>query len=81
MLSDTTLISLREISAVAVRSICALGVAPDQKKFGASNAVSIAQAYFEPKAWFRAIHAKDTQVGLSCSASTRASPNTRSGDS
>jgi diamine N-acetyltransferase len=30
----------------------------------APNAVSIAQAYFEPKAWFRAVYAGETPVGF-----------------
>jgi len=30
----------------------------------APNAVSIAQAYFEPKAWFRGIYADETPVGF-----------------
>ncbi|MCF7687373.1 MAG: GNAT family N-acetyltransferase [Cephaloticoccus sp.] len=64
MSSPSPQVSLREITADTVRSICTLVVAPGQEKFVASNAVSIAQAYFEPKAWFRAIHAGDTPVGF-----------------
>lgn len=42
-----------------------LEVAPHQKKFVAPNAVSIAQAYFEPEtSWFRAIYAGETPVGF-----------------
>ena len=37
---------------------------PEQRGFVAPNAVSIAQAYFEPKAWFRAIYAGETPVGF-----------------
>ena len=57
-------VSLREISASTVRAICALQVAAGQASFVAPNAVSIAQAYFEPKAWFRAIYAGDEPVGF-----------------
>jgi diamine N-acetyltransferase len=32
--------------------------------FVAPNAVSIAQAYFEPRAWFRAIYADEEPVGF-----------------
>jgi diamine N-acetyltransferase len=39
-------------------------VREDQKQFVASNAVSIAQAYFSEYAWFRAIYADDTPVGF-----------------
>lgn len=42
-----------------------LSVAPEQARFVASNAVSIAQAHFQPNvAWFRAIYADDTAVGF-----------------
>ena len=47
-----------------MRSICALDVVADQKGLVAPNAISIAQAYFEPAAWFRAIHAGDQPVGF-----------------
>jgi diamine N-acetyltransferase len=64
MTSPTPVISLREITADTVRTICDLQVLPAQGAFVASNAVSIAQAYFEPKAWFRAIHADETPAGF-----------------
>jgi diamine N-acetyltransferase len=57
-------VSLREITADTVRSICDLSVREDQKQFVAANAVSIAQAYFEKRAWFRAIYADETPVGF-----------------
>jgi diamine N-acetyltransferase len=57
-------VTLREIDADTVRTICALRVAPMQERLVAPNAVSIAQAYFEPAAWFRAIHADETPVGF-----------------
>jgi diamine N-acetyltransferase len=57
-------VSLREITAETVRTICNLMVTEAQNNFVAPNAVSIAQAYFEPKAWFRAIYADDDPVGF-----------------
>jgi diamine N-acetyltransferase len=57
-------VSLREVTAGTVRAICRLEVSEEQKHLVAPNAVSIAQAYFEPKAWFRAIYADDTPVGF-----------------
>jgi len=57
-------VTLREIDADTVRTICALRVAPTQERLVAPNAVSIAQAYFEPAAWFRAIYADATPVGF-----------------
>src|SRR5262245_38424530 len=57
-------VTLREITADTVRTICRLDVAPSQQGLVAPNAVSIAQAYFEPAAWFRAIYAGDDAVGF-----------------
>lgn len=57
-------VTLREITAETVRTICELEVAPDQRGFVAPNSVSIAQAHFEPKAWFRAVYAGDEPVGF-----------------
>jgi diamine N-acetyltransferase len=57
-------VTLREITAETLRSVLKLEVAEEQKKFVASNAVSIAQAHFSKYAWFRAIYADDTPVGF-----------------
>ena len=57
-------VSLREVTADTVRAIIRLKVKPTQTHFVAENATSIAQAYFEPKAWFRAIYADETPVGF-----------------
>ena len=57
-------VALREITADTVRQVCSLRVASGQERLVAPNAVSIAQAYFEPAAWFRAIHADDGLVGF-----------------
>jgi diamine N-acetyltransferase len=59
-------VTLREITAETVREICNLSdtLEPPKKYMVAPNAVSIAQAHFEPKAWFRAIYAGDTPVGF-----------------
>ncbi|MEZ4516674.1 MAG: hypothetical protein R3C44_07485 [Chloroflexota bacterium] len=57
-------VTLREVTADTVREIINLRVRPEQEKFVAGNAVSIAQAYFEPKAWFRAIYADEIPVGF-----------------
>ncbi|NET73739.1 MAG: GNAT family N-acetyltransferase [Sphaerospermopsis sp. SIO1G2] len=63
-MSHSPNVTLREITADTVRTICNLDVTAMQKNFVAPNAVSIAQAYFEPQAWFRAIYAGDTAVGF-----------------
>ena len=64
MSDPSTDVTLREVTAETVRAICALDVKPEQRGYVAPNAVSIAQAYFEPKAWFRAIYADETPVGF-----------------
>ena len=60
-----SVVSLREITRDTVRDVLRLKVAPEQERFVASNAVSIAQAYFHREsAWLRAIYAGDTPVGF-----------------
>ncbi len=59
-----SVVSLREVTSETVRDICRLDVSEEQKHFVAPNAISIAEAYFEPHAWFRAIYADDTPVGF-----------------
>lgn len=59
------IVSLQEITRETVRTIIALNVKPEQRRFVAPNAVSIAQAYFDREvAWFRAIYAGETPVGF-----------------
>ena len=57
-------VTLREITRDTVREIMHLDVAEHQKGFVAPNSVSIAQAHFEPKAWFRAVYAGEEPVGF-----------------
>lgn len=61
-----TTVSLREITAETVRAVCQLSdTLPEaQQKMVAPNALSIAQAHFSDKAWFRAIYAGETLVGF-----------------
>ena len=62
--SPATLVTLRQITAETVRAVCALTAQPHQARFVAPNAVSLAQALFEPTAWYRAIYADETLVGF-----------------
>ena len=58
-------VTLREVTRENLREVLLLEVAPEQKRFVASNAISIAQAHFYPEvAWFRAIYADETPVGF-----------------
>ena len=64
--SPTTdsIVSLRDVTRESVRDVCRLKVKPEQESFVAPNAVSIAQAYFHPEAWFCAIYIGETPVGF-----------------
>ncbi|MBN2113647.1 MAG: GNAT family N-acetyltransferase [Acidimicrobiia bacterium] len=57
-------VTLREVTRDTVRAVCRLQVAAGQEGFVAPNAVSIAEAHFQPKAWFRAIYADEEMVGF-----------------
>jgi diamine N-acetyltransferase len=58
-------LQLREVGKENLREVLRLKVSPEQEKFVASNAVSIAQAYFDREtAWFRAIYDGGTPVGF-----------------
>lgn len=59
-------ISLREVTADTVRDICSLTdtLTPPKKYMVAPNAISLAQALFEERAWYRAIYADETPVGF-----------------
>ena len=57
-------VSLREITKETLRPFLKMKVAESQQNMVANNAVSIAQAHFEPKAWFRGIYADETPVGF-----------------
>lgn len=57
-------VSFREVTARTVREICQLKTTVAQEHFVAPNAASIAQAYFNKLAWFRAIYADETPVGF-----------------
>lgn len=58
------IVELREVTGETVRAVCLLHVAPEQRGFVAPNAVSFAEAMFEPKAWFRAVVADGLPVGF-----------------
>ncbi|KUL96547.1 hypothetical protein DK26_07175 [Bosea sp. WAO] len=59
-----TTVSLQEVTAETVRTICELAPHGAQSGFVAPNAVSIAQAHFNPAAVFRAIYADEEPVGF-----------------
>ena len=57
-------VKLTEITSKSLRDVLKLEVGKDQDGLVASNAISIAQAYFEKAAWFRAIEAEGAFVGF-----------------
>lgn len=57
-------VELREITKDNLREVLRVEVAADQQHLVAPTSVSIAEAYFEPRAWFRAIYAVDVPVGF-----------------
>ena len=57
-------VSLRTITAETMGAICRLEVSDEQDAYVAPNLVSIAQAYFEPRAWLRGVYAGETPVGF-----------------
>jgi diamine N-acetyltransferase len=65
-IGPNAVVSLREVTHETVRDICRLSntLKPPQSHVVAPNSVSIAEAHFEPHAWFRAIYAGETPVGF-----------------
>jgi diamine N-acetyltransferase len=61
-----TAVGLRQVTGETVRTICRLSdtLVPPNRYMVAPNAVSFAEALFEPKAWYRAIYAGETPVGF-----------------
>ena len=60
----TKMINLQIITKDNLSPIMKLKVKDDQQDQVASNAVSIAQAHYSDKAWFRGIYFDDTPVGF-----------------
>jgi diamine N-acetyltransferase len=57
-------VALSDVTAATVRAVCALEPSVAQKGYVAPNAVSIAQAYFEPGARFKAVCVGDIPIGF-----------------
>lgn len=62
--TDDSPITLRPVTKDNLGDILRLKVKPEQEKFVAGNAVSIAQAHYEEKAWYRAVYAGETPIGF-----------------
>ncbi|MCA3565171.1 MAG: GNAT family N-acetyltransferase [Methylocystis sp.] len=57
-------LQLREVTKHTVREVCALEVRDEQKGYVATNALSIAQAHFEPDTVFRAVCLGERPIGF-----------------
>lgn len=64
MSSPTHDVTLELITAQTVHAVTDLSVSPAQQAFVASNAVSIAEAHFNPGGWFRAVYSNGMPVGF-----------------
>jgi diamine N-acetyltransferase len=64
MPTNLSLVSLQDITSETVRSVIDLSVSESQKGFVAPNAVSLAQALFQPEAWYKAIYYGEDLVGF-----------------
>jgi diamine N-acetyltransferase len=62
--SPQAAVSLHDVTRENLKLLLSLKVTKDQERFVASNAVSIAEAYFAEDAWFRAIYVDETPVGF-----------------
>ncbi len=68
-------VTLREVTKETLFAVIRLKVAPEQERFVAPNAVSIAEAHFSPDlAWFRAIYSGETPVGFVMVADDESAP-------
>jgi diamine N-acetyltransferase len=65
-LTADSVVSLREVTQDTVIAVCKLSdtLSPAHRRMVAPNSVSIAEAHYEPRAWFRAIYAGETPVGF-----------------
>lgn len=74
------MVSLRKIAEENLEPVrwlkTASKVSPEQDRFVAGNAVSVARGCYSKLAWFRAIYADEIPVGLSCCLMMRKSLNT-----
>jgi diamine N-acetyltransferase len=57
-------VELREVTTDNLYEVFELAVAPEQASYVQPNVKSIAEASFEPKAWFRAVAAGENLVGF-----------------
>jgi diamine N-acetyltransferase len=64
MVKSQPKVTLREVTAKNVRSICELAVNEEQNNYVAPNALAIAEACFGKDTWLRSIYMEESPVGL-----------------
>ena len=64
MVRASSAVSLEQITADTLHEIIDLQVSVPQQRYVASNAVSIAEAHFNPGGWFRGVYLDDRPVGF-----------------
>jgi diamine N-acetyltransferase len=57
-------VSLREVTAENVRSVCDLKLAAGQERYVAPSSYTVAEAAHDPDSWLRAIYHGDSVVGV-----------------
>lgn len=64
MILNAAPLTLREVSRENVQQVVELSVRADQEQYVSANGNSLAEAHYEPDAWFRALYADQEPVGL-----------------
>jgi diamine N-acetyltransferase len=62
--TDTNPVTLREVTAENVRSVCELKLADGQERYVAPSSYTVAEAAYDPGSWLRAIYCGDSIVGV-----------------
>ena len=57
-------VTLREVTAENVRSVCELNLADGQERYVAPSSYTVAEAAYDPDSWLRAIYHGDSVVGV-----------------
>jgi diamine N-acetyltransferase len=61
---DANPVTLREVTAENVRSVCELKLADGQERYVAPSSYTVAEAAYDPGSWLRAIYHGDSIVGV-----------------
>jgi diamine N-acetyltransferase len=62
--ADANPVTLHEVTAENVRSVCELKLADGQERYVAPSSYTVAEAAYDPSSWLRAIYRGDALVGV-----------------